>query len=138
MRCAFDVLVQPQGEIPVGTEVFVSVVARVDEPANCRGLRCEAFWEASRLRPPDAGLLVEAGLLKAGTDTGFALSEQAAGGALQPGTPLTTTFRFVVPPEGPVSYRGRWIAIEWRLRIALDLAGREDPAHVETLTVVPA
>jgi hypothetical protein len=138
MRCTFDVLVQPAGPIPVGSEVFVSVAATADAPADCRGIRCEAFWEASRVRPADGAVLVPSGLLKPGTDTGVALAEQAAGGMLQPGVPLTTTFRFVVPAAGPVTYRGRWIDIEWRLRIALDVAGRQDPAHVHTLTVVPA
>ena len=123
----------------VGALGFITVATVIGYWAMTRAQRAlgELRFEVTP-GPFGLGDVVACRLLKPGTDTGVALSEQAAGGELRPGVPLTTTFRFVVPPAGPVSCRGRWIAIEWRLRVTLDLARREDPSHVQTLTGVPA
>ncbi len=137
MRSDLDVEVQPEGTIPAGGEVQVRVAATADVATECRGVQCEAFWEASRRRPLDGEILLEPGLLKPGTDRGLVVDQRAPGGQMHPGIPLSAEFRFVVPAAGPITYSGKRIEIEWRLRVGLDLAGREDPSQTLTLTVVP-
>lgn len=122
MTWTIDVRVEPPGPAEAGSTVWVWVKAESSEAATCRAIHCRVAWATGGRGTPDQATVYE---------------EKKAGGASQPGSPLTAEFQFTVPKEGPISYQGRLIAIGWTVRAWLDLAWASDPEQVVPLVVLP-
>jgi hypothetical protein len=51
--------------------------------------------------------------------------------------PLKVPFAFTVPREGPVSYAGRYVKIDWAITVKLDVSWAIDPKQDAPFRVVP-
>ena len=100
----------------------VLVTATADQALKCRGVRCRAFWETSGRGDPDGATAFEA---------------SGPGAEIHPGMPLSAAFAFRIPVEGPVTYHGELVNIDWGVRVWLDLAWERDPEKAVQLNVVP-
>ena len=121
MSCEIDVLLQPDGPVEAGANLWVSVNVVADGEMSCRGVRCEAIWTVQGRQ----------------TDTGTVFDERAPGGSLRPGKDLGAQFQLRVPSDGPITWQGALLAIRWHVRVSLDVAWKDDPKAVAAFTVVP-
>lgn len=54
-----------------------------------------------------------------------------------PAEPVRFPFRFLLPPDGPVSYHGHLLSILWEVEARLDVSWAIDPKVVRPVLVVP-
>lgn len=70
----------------------------------------------------------------------FITSVRQVGGVqveVQPDGRVANTFAFPGPDDGPVSYEGRLMSIQWRIEVQINLAQRSDEKLHVPLLVVP-
>lgn len=54
-----------------------------------------------------------------------------------PTEPTRFPFAFTVPPDGPVTYFGNLLTIEWEIQARLDVSWAVDPSVARLFAVVP-
>jgi hypothetical protein len=64
-------------------------------------------------------------------------SHEDHGHELEPGTQHTDPFEFTLPKEGPYTYHGKNLNVDWQLEARSDIAWARDPVAREDILVTP-
>lgn len=70
-----------------------------------------------------------------GTQESVTVGPHLIGGPFRAG--CSTRFELAVPPEGPITWSGRYVKVDWRLEVSLDIPWAIDPKSKVTFRVVP-
>ena len=111
-----------QTELVGGQTVSGCIVVDLDREVECRGVKLELGWHTHG---------------RGNRAKHTVLSETLAVGRLIPGRDHRFPFSVTVP-NGPVTYRGEILNVDWTLRAQADIPWRIDPKTEETLYVVEA
>jgi len=104
-----------------GEEVSGTVYVEVNQDVECKGILLEGFWQTHG---------------RGNTTTGPKATSVLYQGTLRAGELLSYPFRFTAP-EGPPTYRGRYLNIDHYLNVRVDIPWAIDPRLKEEYILVP-
>jgi sporulation-control protein spo0M len=118
----FDVHVTSKRKrIAAGDEATLEVEVTVPKAHDTVELVWEVGWRASGRR----------------TNTVVVASGKHPIGRMAPGKKEELTMPFTIPREGPVTYGGTLLTVEWFVKVSLDIPWAIDPAATFGFEVVP-
>lgn len=110
-----------EASLRCGASVRGHAIVEVDEEVSADAVHVELEWYTHGRGNRAAGVVAQ---------------ERLAGQRFQPGAPTRLPFELSLPEGGPVTYRGQFTNLDWRVRTRIDLPWKIDPRAEEDFVVV--